>query len=234
MQPGFMGPHIVKLASLSALVGIAMQGLTLGATLLAGGKPTFASAVVGAIAKMSWSTVVCIGVAVGLSVPRASYPSAGLWGFVSAQLGFHCARVVQHALGFALGQAVIAQPLRLLIGGSVIKGAQYAALALALMWLKRRTTAGAFRYVAYGLGLGLPFGSALVFLHVSVTGQRGAAQVLPMVINEVVFPVLCALVIFATTRAQRLVASSVDSSSGTEAVSTREGPRASKSTMEGR
>jgi hypothetical protein len=197
-----VGPRLIKAAWLSVLAGLAMQLLTLAAALSAGGQPSLVSAVLGALSKLSWSTIVCLGVVVGLSVPRARYAGAALWGFSGAQLGFHGARALQHALGFALGQSANAQPATLLIGGSVIKGLQYAALALALLWLKRSADTGARNYALIGLGHGLVFGSALLTLHVRVTQQSAPALLIPMIVNEAVFPVLCALVVYATTRAQ--------------------------------
>jgi hypothetical protein len=199
-----VGSHLIKAAWLSVLAGLAMQLLTLAAAASAGATPSLLGATLGAVGKLSWSTIVCLGVVVGLSVPRASYASAAGWGFAGAQLGFHGARALQHALGFALGQSAGTQPAALLIGGSVIKGLQYAALALTLMWLKRRETASPRNYALIGLGHGLSFGAALVTLQLQVTQQSAPAVWIPMVVNEVVFPVLCALVVYATTRARSL------------------------------
>jgi hypothetical protein len=181
-----------------------MQGLTVALGIFAGARSTALSAILGALGKVSWSTLVCLGVVIGLSMPRASYRSAAGWGFLSAPIAFHGARALQHGLAFALGLPMASQAFALLIAGSAIKATQYAALAGTLAWLKGRADAGPGSFFAVGLAHGFTFGVLFVTLTAWLSAQTSILQLLPTIVNEVLFPAFCALVIYATTRAQHL------------------------------
>lgn len=197
-----LAPLLLKVAWLSVGVGLLMQGLSLAMTVLGGGHLPQKVAVIGAVSRVSWSTLVGLGVATGLSVPRASLPGAALWGLVSAPLAFHAARAAQQAVAFALGMDPAGAPPALLLwGGTALKGAQYAALGGGLWWLNTRA-AGPREYASLGLGCGLAFGGGQVALKVHVSPLAEVAELLPLTVNELVFPVLCALVVYTTTRVQ--------------------------------
>ena len=90
----------------------------------------------------------------------------------------------------------MAPNLVLLVGG--LKGVQYLLFGVVLGWITKRAF-GLKAHVAAGLAFGLTFGLAIV-----ATTVRAAATPVPLVdmvargINEVLFPVGCALVLYAS------------------------------------
>ena len=194
---------VMRVVWMSALVGLGMQALTLTVGVALGGSPSLASAVIGAVGKVSWSTTVCAALAVGLAVPRASLPGTALWGLIAAPASFHLARSVQQALGAAAGlSATAAAPALVIWGTAGLKGAQYALLGLVLLSLNRRAEAPILAYLAVGALLGLTFGGLILGLGVQGgTIAPTAAAIVPAAVNELIFPALCAGVVYITTRA---------------------------------
>ena len=198
---------VMRVVWMSALVGLGMQALTLTVGVALGGSPSLASAVIGAVGKVSWSTTVCAALAVGLSVPRATLPGTALWGLIAAPASFHLARAVQQALGAAAGlSAAAATPALVVWGTAGLKGAQYALLGLVLLWLNRRAEAPILAYLGVGALMGLTFGGLILGLGVQGgTIAPTAAALLPAAVNELIFPALCAGVVYVTTRAGALL-----------------------------
>lgn len=155
--------------------------------------------------KVSWSFIVCVGLAFGSTASQAREGIMGALGLLAAPAGFTAARAVHKAVNGALGVAgkAMAPNLVLLVGG--LKGVQYALFGIALGWITRRAL-GLKAHVAAGLAFGLTFGVAIV----AATVRASAAPVPPVDIaargiNEVLFPVGCALVLYASgTLANRL------------------------------
>jgi hypothetical protein len=79
---------------------------------------------------------------------------------------------------------------------AAIKGLEYACLALTVAWLKGRPWSAAVHQAAAGLLAGLVFGGALLLLtlrltDVPLTAGAGTAWA----INELLFPIGCALIL---------------------------------------
>lgn len=148
--------------------------------------------------KVSWSFIVCVGLAFGSTANKAREGIMGALGLLAAPAGFAAARAMHKAVNGALGVAgnAIAPNLVLLVGG--LKGAQYALFGVVLGWIMKRAF-GLKAHVAAGLAFGLTFGLAIVAATV-----RAAPAAVPLIdvlargINEVLFPVGCALVLYAS------------------------------------
>ena len=198
---------VMRVVWMSALVGLGMQALTLTVGVALGASPSLAAAVIGAVGKVSWSTTVCAALAVGLAVPRASLPGTALWGLIAAPASFHLARAIQQALNAAAGlSAAAASPAWVIWGTAGLKGGQYALLGLLLLSLNRRAEAPITTYLGVGALLGLLFGGMILALGVQGgTIAPTAAAIAPAAVNELVFPALCAGVVYVTTRAGALL-----------------------------
>ena len=148
--------------------------------------------------KVSWSFIVCVGLAFGSTASKAREGIMGVLGLLAAPAGFTAARAVHKAVNGALGIAgkAMAPGLVFLVGG--LKGAQYALFGVVLGWITKRAF-GLKIHVAAGLAFGLTFGLAIVAATV-----RASVTPVPLVdivargINEVLFPVGCALVLYAS------------------------------------
>jgi hypothetical protein len=195
-------PTILRVAWLSIGLGIALEIILLvlaAYTDTAGASPKpFLSDLA---QKISWSFIVCVGLAFGSTAAtpaRAKGKAMGFLGLISAPLGFAAAKAVHKAVKDALGVAgtAAAGASPFLIGG--LKGVEYAIFGALLAWIgKRSPSLGA--HVGAGLAIGLTFGIAIV----AVTVQAAAApptavDLVAKGVNEVMFPVGCALVLYAS------------------------------------
>jgi hypothetical protein len=72
-------------------------------------------------------------------------------------------------------------------------------LGLGIGWVSQRPWGGAAAHLAVGLAVGLVFGGFEIFLASGATPPPPAADLFVEGINEVLFPVGCALVLFSAT-----------------------------------
>jgi hypothetical protein len=145
---------------------------------------------------VSWSLLVCVGVALGRVAAKGRLPLEGVTGLLAAPLALTAANAVQKGVAEAVDTAgVPAGPAPLWV--RAIKAAEYACLGLALEWVGRRAWGSALGHLAVGLLTGVVFGG--VFLAVVVQSAPTPLSTPSLVargVNELLFPVGCALVVF--------------------------------------
>jgi hypothetical protein len=197
---GGLGSALFRVAWLAILLGFAMEALLLlfaaGFGSLPGLKPIAADLV----RQVSWSTIVCVGLALGTAVSKARAPLMGILGLLAAPLAFTVSRSIHQGAVKTLeiaGSGADAPPVLLL---AVLKAVEYACLGLAIGWIGRRAWGGLSAHVATGLVLGLVFGSTIVALTYQMSPEPPAtAALVSRGANEILFPVGCSLVLFAAT-----------------------------------
>lgn len=190
---------VLRVAWLSILLGLALEVVLLvlaAFTGTAGDSPKpFISDL---FQKVSWSFIVCVGLALGTAASKAREGVMGVLGAISAPVAFTASRAIHKGVSGALGIAGkgMAPQLVFLIGG--LKGVQYALFGFVLGWITKRAF-GLKVHVAAGLAFGLTFG-----LGIAAATVRASANPIPPVdvaaraINEVLFPVGCSLVLYAS------------------------------------
>jgi hypothetical protein len=145
---------------------------------------------------VSWSLLVCVGVALGRVAAKGRVPLEGITGLLAAPLALTAANAVQKGVAEAVNAAgVPAGPAPLWV--LAIKAAEYGCLGLALEWVGRRAWGSALGHLAVGLMTGVVFGG--VFLAVVVQSAPtplSTPSLLARGLNELLFPVGCALVVF--------------------------------------
>jgi hypothetical protein len=187
---------LLRVAWLAILLGLLLQ---LALLVAAAGFGTFAGLgplVAETARNVGWSVLVCTGVAVGRVAAKGRPPLMGIAGLLAAPLALTIANTIQKGIAAALDlpQAAGAASLWVLM----LKAAEYGCLAAALGWIGRRAWAGAPAYGAVGLLAGIVFGgAALVVVAQSAPTPLSTAALMVKGVNELVFPVGCALVIFA-------------------------------------
>jgi hypothetical protein len=149
--------------------------------------------------KVSWSFIVCVGIALGTAAGKARSGMMGLLGLVSAPAAFSVARAVHkgvnQALSVAPGLGSGVSPF--LLAG--LKAVEYGLLGAALGAVTRRKDAGLGLYAGTGAALGLTFGVAIVTLLArSAAAPPTLVDLAAKGINEVLFPIGCALVLYGT------------------------------------
>jgi hypothetical protein len=204
-QPGAPGAgaelvqRVLRVAWLSVGLGTFIEVLLLTVAAYAGTagdspKPFVADLV----QKVSWSFLVCVGIAFGTAAAKARGAVMGLLGLVSAPVAFTTARSlhkgVAHALGLAAGAAAGPSPLVI----AALKAAEYGLLGAALGRLGKRAGAGIGLYAGLGALVGVVFGGGILGLTVAAGAKADLASLVGRGINEVLFPVGCALVLYAS------------------------------------
>lgn len=145
------------------------------------------------LAKVSWSAVVCFGVAVGATASAKLRASAmSLAGIFAAPAGFAVARIVQKALSQAAGSS--SESLIGVVLLASLKALEYGGFGLVTGWMSSDGMTRAAHYVTAGAFTGLYFGSLIT----TVVTAGTAARVLPLALNEILFPIGCAMVLFVS------------------------------------
>jgi hypothetical protein len=192
-----LGATLLRAAWLAILLGLLMEVLllALGGALgdVLGLKPLVADLV----RSVSWSVFVCVGLAVGTAVAKARVPLMGFLGLFSAPVAFEISRVLHkgtlEALAVSGSAAGGLDPLLL----ALIKGLEYGCLGIGIGWVSQRRWGGAAAHVAVGLLVGLIFGGLELSFAMRATPPPAAADLFAGGINDVLFPVGCALVLFS-------------------------------------
>lgn len=195
-----MTGKILKVAWLAVLLGIGMEVLLLLIASKMGAMPAFKPVVADLVQKISWSVVVCAGLACGTAAAKAPKAAMGLSGFIAAPVAFQAARALHKSTLEALaiaGPAAGEVPAPLTL--ALIKAVEYACLGVALAVIGKRVS-GAKHYALAGFVTGLVFGGLIIALTLVFSPQAPTFHALiAKAFNEVVFPVGCSLVLFAAT-----------------------------------
>jgi hypothetical protein len=145
---------------------------------------------------VSWSLLVCVGVALGRVAAKGRVPLEGATGLLAAPLALTAANTLQKGVAEALntaGAPAGPPPLWVL----AIKAAEYGCLGLALGWVGRRAWSSALGHLAVGLMTGVVFGGAFLAVVVQTAPTPlSTPSLLARGLNELLFPVGCALVVF--------------------------------------
>lgn len=193
---------------MSIFLGLALEALLLVVTTVAGTFPQAKPILADLVQKVSWSAIVCMGLALGFGASTTRPTAMGIAGFLAAPLGFNVARALHKGaiqiLG--LGAAAYTGPSPLLL--AFIKAVEYGCLGIALGRVGRRFP-GALAPAITGLLIGLVFGGAILAIVIADAAHPlTAAEFASRAINEVIFPVGCSLVLYSTTYLTKVVARS--------------------------
>jgi hypothetical protein len=190
---------VLKVAWLSIALGLVLEVILLVVVAYAGAagnspKPFLADLV----QKVSWSFIVCVGVAFGSTAGKLRPIAMGVLGLLSAPAAFNVARSlhkgVKDALGIAGPAAAGASPF--LIG--TLKGVEYAVLGAVIGRIGQRWGGRLGAYAGAGIAVGLVFGGAILAVMIgSAPAPLPTAELVSRGLNELIFPLGCSLVIYA-------------------------------------
>ena len=194
-----LGAVVLRVSWLAILLGLGIQILLLTVAAAFGHVPNLGPFIANLVQTLSWSTIVCVGIAVGAAVSKMQLELTGLAGLLSAPIGFKIARSLHKGLSAALGLPVgpSGGPSPLVLG--MIKAVEYGFLAVVISWIVTRGRRGAWAHALVGLCVGVFFGGiALSYVYMTSVKGISTAALLSRGINEVLFPVGCSLVLFAS------------------------------------
>ncbi len=182
---------------MSILLGVGVELLLVIVTAIFGATGGAKPIVVGVVQKVSWSVLVCSGIALGTaSVPSARAATMGLLGLLSAPIAFAVAKAAHKAASQGLGLDVDPGPSLLVL--ATIKGLEFAFLGALVGWLSTKPWAGLREHVFAGLAAGIFFGGAVVAYTVgSAESAPDTLKLVTIAANELIYPVGCAVILFA-------------------------------------
>lgn len=191
---------LATIALLAVALGIVIQILILVAKLVGGLDVPGVRFVVDLAQGVTWSLLVCTGVAIATSVLKARAALAGVMSAVFAPIAIALAKAVQRMVA---GLLDVAEQEAILSLGSVsfLRAVEYGALGFLLGTLAQKSEKRLHRYLLAGLGVGVVLGGGVLALTAYFARRDGlpfgSSQVATGIINEIVFPIGCAVVIYA-------------------------------------
>jgi len=192
--------RIALIALMSILLGFAFQGAILAVKLSGGAAPAATTVIADLAQGVTWSVLVCVGVGIVTSVSKARPLIAGLLSLLVAPLAVALAKSSQKVMA-GLISAAEQEAMLSLSAMSSLKAVEYGFLGWLLARLVQKSEIRATRYFGTGAGIGAVFGGAIAWFGyqaaLSKGIQPGAVQIAASLINEVLFPVGCAGVIYA-------------------------------------
>jgi hypothetical protein len=197
-----LGSTLFRVAWLAILLGFAMEILLLLFTAGFEILPGFRSVLADLIGKVSWSALVCAGLAIGTAASKVRAPFMGLLGLLAAPIAFHVSRTLQQGMAKTLEVAAAGAPVGTytLILLALLKAVEYGCLGAAIGWIGRRPWGGALAHAAVGLAVGILFGGAIVsFTYWTAPEPLAATDLFSRGANEILFPVGCSLVLYSAT-----------------------------------
>jgi hypothetical protein len=189
--------RLLQVAWMSILLGLVVELALVVVRAALGESEGVKPVVADAVQKVSWSVLVCSGIALGTVAGRSVRTATmGLLGLLSAPLAFAAAKAAHKAALQGLGVDIAPGPSPLVMAS--IKGLEFAFLGAAVGWLSTKAWAGLREHLLVGLVAALVFGSAIVSYTLrSVTEPPSTIKIVALATNELIYPIGCAVVLFA-------------------------------------
>lgn len=196
--PQNAGITLLRVAWLAVALGLAMEALLLLLAAGFGEALGLETIVADLVRNVTWAAFVCVGLAVGTTLSKIQVPAMGFFGLLAAPLAFEVSRSVHkgtlQALDLAGAEGAAASPVLL----AIIKGVEYGCLGLLVGWIGGRAWGGVLAHALAGLAVGIVFGGAILALTLGAApGPVPTSDLISKGLNELLFPIGCALVLFS-------------------------------------
>lgn len=190
---------LLRVAWWSIAVGLGLEAVLLAMAAVAGKAGSISPFVADLVQKVSWSYLVCMGLAVGAAVGRAARGAVmGLMGVLSAPVAFAIARALHKGASKALDlEAGPAGPSPWLLAG--IKAVQYGCFGLVLAWAVKRYSSSLKVHLGVGGLIAIVFGGLIVSLSFAQSPTPPGMVIVTRAVNELLFPLGCAFALFAAS-----------------------------------
>jgi hypothetical protein len=186
---------LLHVAWLSILLGLALEMIMLVIAANSNKLPGIEPIIADVVQKISWSGLVCTGLAFGKAASSANPTWMGFAGLLSAPAALAVARTLHKSTAQALKVAEVGAAIAFPFFIAGLKGVEYAAFGLLLGWVGKRASSGLVAYAGSGLLIGAVFGTTIA---AAITpGGFETIKIIPPLVNEVLFPVGCSLAIYA-------------------------------------
>jgi hypothetical protein len=152
---------------------------------------------------ITWSLLVCFGVAAGSALSRMSEAVASAVAFVCTPIALLLSKAVQGGVNEVLEHTSTSLPPGLGLIAAV-KACEYAALAYVLARLANAGVHALAPHLVAGLGAAAVFGTTIVAIAAKAPNpDLGMSAIATTSINEALFPLGCVVAVLLTRGAQR-------------------------------
>jgi hypothetical protein len=193
---------VLRVVGFSLLLAVVLEALLIVVAVTTGSPGGGVPFLVDLAGKVPWAVFTCTGIWLGLELGAGRPLLGALAGLIAAPLASLLLRAVAEGFHALALTGVPSGPSPLTV--AAIKGVEYACLGGLIGLLGRRTWVAFGHHAAAGLAVAIPFGGALLVLSASSSPEPlGLGTVLAWGVNELLFPVGCALVLFSAARVER-------------------------------
>ena len=133
---------LLRVAWLAVLLGFAMEAVLLLVTAGFGIFPGLKPLAAALVQQVSWSTFVCVGLAIGTAVSKARVPLMGIIGLLAAPLAFSISRSLHQGTVKALEIAGAGSDTTPVLVLALLKALEYGCLGATIGWVGRRSWGG--------------------------------------------------------------------------------------------
>ena len=191
-----LGKTLFRVAWAAVLFGVLLEGLVLLIAAEYGTLKSYKPFLADLGYKVSWSVIVCIGLALGTIAIHKRELMMGLLGLIAGPIGFYVARAVHKGALQALDVAADNPGFNPLVVAS-LKGLEYGVLGIALGAIQKKEWGGAVAHGVAGAAVGLVFGSLIVYvLMTSAPKPIPYPALVGRAVNELLFPLGCSMVLY--------------------------------------
>ncbi|MER9562551.1 MULTISPECIES: hypothetical protein [unclassified Mesorhizobium] len=198
--------RVVIVTWLAIALGFAMEALILTVRFAADSLPATTQILIELAQGVTWSFFVCAGVSLGTAVANVRTSLGGLIGAMSAPLAMGIAKGTQKVMVSALDAAAKPAILSLTTLG-MLRAIEYGLLGWILASLASKDEPRPLHFALAGASIGALFGGGVTALTIEAAAAQDAALALPQAIttgvNEIVFPIGCALVVYIALQVSR-------------------------------
>lgn len=202
---------IYRVAWMSVILGLFVQLLVVIALVFVGERLGSVEKLINDTARsVTWPFIVCVGIAFGKAAAKLRAPAAtarfmGIGGLLAAPVAFTAARMVHKSLGQALSLDAAGVATWAVISLTILKTAQYGFLGNALGRIEDKPWGGWKAHAAVGFAAGVVFGIGALIIQATHKTPT-TSEWITNSINEIIVPVGCALIVFASGRMGKVLA----------------------------
>lgn len=191
-----LGNTLFRVAWVAVLFGIVLEILVLLIAAEFGALKSYKPFMADLGYKISWSVIVCIGLALGTVALQKRELMMGLLGLIAGPIGFYVARAVHKGALQALDVAADNPGFNPFVIAT-LKGLEYGVLGIALGAIQKKEWGGAVAHGVAGAAVGLVFGSIILYIIItSALKPIPHPALVGRAVNELLFPVGCSLVLY--------------------------------------
>ena len=192
-----LGHQTLEVLVLNLVLVALLETLQMAGTIASGGHYLPAMAFQDLLYKLPWAMALCFALWLAIMVGRAR-PLASGRGPLHRASGIACGALARDRRRELRLRSEGDADLPPLVAAGV-KGIEYACFGVLIAWLRTRRWAHARHHACAGLCIGLIFGGCLLVL-TATTPTLTPVLLIGWLVNQLLFPVGCALVLFHVTR----------------------------------